>query len=94
MAEPHLAAHFSILAAGRPAIFVGARDSEVAQILEDAGCGIGVEAGRSDRLAEAILSLKDNADVRHDMGTRARELFEREYDKPLAIERWRRTLLP
>ena len=84
---------YGILAAGRPAIFVGARDSEVAQILEDAGCGIGVEAGRGDRLAEAILSLKDNADVRHDMGTRARELFEREYDKPLAIERWRRTLL-
>ncbi len=51
---------YGILAAGRPAIFVGAHESEVAELLKGAGCGTGVEAGHGDELAEAILHLKNN----------------------------------
>jgi glycosyltransferase involved in cell wall biosynthesis len=83
---------YGILAAGRPAIFVGAHESEVAELLKGAGCGTGVEAGHGDELAEAILHLKNNPDARQDMGRRARELFERDYDKSIAIDRWRRIL--
>jgi len=85
---------YGILAAGRPSIFVGARESEVAEILKAASCGMAVEAGQDDQLVEVILSLKDNPGMCQDMGRRARELFEREYDKHIAIERWRRILLP
>jgi glycosyltransferase involved in cell wall biosynthesis len=83
---------YGILAAGRPAIFVGARKSEVAEVLKSAGCGTAVEAGHGDELAEAVLYLENNPDVRWDMGRRGRELFERDYDRSIAIERWRRIL--
>ena len=46
----------------------------------------------TDELADAILHLENNPDICQDMGRRARALFERDYDKSIAIERWRRIL--
>ena len=63
-------------------------------MLEDAGCGIGIEAGKPEDLIAAILHFKDNPKISQDMGRRARDLFEREYDKDIAIRRWRQLLLP
>jgi glycosyltransferase involved in cell wall biosynthesis len=85
---------YGILAAGRPAIFIGAPESEAAQILKNAECGLAVEAGKPEQLVEAIRYLKDNPEIRRDMGRRARALFERAYDKEIAIASWRRVLLP
>jgi glycosyltransferase involved in cell wall biosynthesis len=85
---------YGILAAGRPTIYIGAPRSETAKLLEDAGCGIGLEAGKPEALIAAIQHLKDNPKVCQVMGRRARYLFEREYDKDIAIRRWRQLLLP
>lgn len=84
---------YGVFAAGRAVIFIGARDSEAARILEEAQCGLAVEAGKSEQLVEAIRLLKDDPDICRDMGRRARALFERAYDKDIAIARWRRALL-
>lgn len=84
---------YGILAAGRPTIYIGAPRSETAKLLEDAGCGIGIESGKPEDLIAAILHLKGNRKACQDMGRRARDLFEREYDKDIAIRRWRQLLL-
>jgi hypothetical protein len=40
----------------------------------------------------AILALRDDAPRRHAMGARAREVFEREWDRSIALARWRALL--
>lgn len=84
---------YGVLAAGRPALFVGARDAEAAQLLRDADCGIAVEAGQPEQLIEAIRYLKDRPERCREMGSRARAAFERAYDADRAIAHWRRLLL-
>ena len=84
---------YGALAAGRPVIFIGARDSEVPRILRDAECGLSVEAGDPDGLVAAILGLKGDPGLCSAMGRRARELFEREYAQEIALERWTQLLL-
>jgi colanic acid biosynthesis glycosyl transferase WcaI len=46
---------YGVLAAGRPCLFVGPRDSEAARLLRETDSGIPVEPGRSAELASAIL---------------------------------------
>jgi glycosyltransferase involved in cell wall biosynthesis len=84
---------YGALAAGRPVIYIGARDSEVPHVLQEAGCGFAVEAGDPDGLVTAILRLKDDPELCSAMGRRARELFEREFDQEITLGRWEKLLL-
>jgi len=84
---------YGVLAAGRPVIFIGAGDGEVAHILAAENCGLSIEAGDADGLAAAIVRLKEDPQLSASMGRRARELFERDYDREIATERWSQLLL-
>lgn len=52
--------YYGIAAAGRPAIFVGDGDGEIARILKRAGAGLTVAEGDGEGLAAAILALADD----------------------------------
>jgi colanic acid biosynthesis glycosyl transferase WcaI len=72
---------YPILAAGRPYIAAVEKMSEVAALTERHRCGVLVEPGDAVQMADAILRLADQRDVREAMGTRSRvaaELFSRE----------------
>jgi glycosyltransferase involved in cell wall biosynthesis len=84
---------YGVLAAGRPVIFIGVRDGEVARLVQEAGCGISVESGDPEGLASAILRLKENPELLSGMGSRARALFERDFDQDIALGRWKNLLL-
>lgn len=84
---------YGALAAGRPVIYIGALNGEVPRVLQEADCGLAVEAGDSDGLATAILRLKDDPELCSAMGRRARELFEREFDRDIALGKWKKLLL-
>lgn len=84
---------YGVLAAGRPVIFVGARDGDVPRLLRESECGLAVEAGDPEGLLEAVLKLKAESELRLAMGRRARALFEREFDKEIALKRWTGLLL-
>ncbi|WP_431323939.1 glycosyltransferase family 4 protein [Rhizobium sp. YTU87027] len=79
---------YGILAAGRPTIFIGDRDGEVARILASGACGMSVAIGDAEQLALAIRELKDSPIRRADMGTAARHLVETAYSRRAAIETW------
>ncbi|HET9470564.1 MAG TPA: hypothetical protein VFO24_05630, partial [Usitatibacter sp.] len=79
---------YGILAAGRPAIFVGSVTGETGRILADAGAGITVATGDADGLAAAIRRLRDDATLCVSMGARARKALEERYDMALALARW------
>lgn len=83
---------YGIMAAGRPTLFVGDPRGETASILAETGSGVSVRTGDAAGLAAAILSLRDHAAERSDMGARARRVFDDRYSLPIALAHWQRLL--
>ena len=64
--------YYGVMAAGRPCIFVGPKDTEIALALHDLGNGLCVAPGDSQALVEAILKIRGEAG----WSDRARDLAE------------------
>lgn len=79
---------YAVAAAGRPAIFVGDRQGEVARMLESEGWGFSVETGNATELKRIILRLACSPDVCSVMGRQARASFDQNWNAPLAISKW------
>lgn len=83
---------YGIAAAGRPTIFVGSADGEIAQIINESECGIAVPEGDVVGLSAAITRFRDDAALCQKYGANARQVFEERFDKQIALEAWRRIL--
>jgi colanic acid biosynthesis glycosyl transferase WcaI len=79
---------YGILAAGRPVLFVGDPDGELARIIRESHCGLVAAAGNSAELVAAIHQMTNDASARESMGRAARELLGARFSKRRAIERW------
>jgi glycosyltransferase involved in cell wall biosynthesis len=79
---------YGILAAGRPALFVGDTGGDVARMLTAEGCGVAVEVGDSARLAAELAALRDCPERLRAMGVRARELAVARYTSAHAVADW------
>lgn len=79
---------YGVLAAGRAAIFVGAADGEVAQVLRAHDCGQTVAPGDGASLAALVTAWSTAPERVAAMGHNARAAFTRAYDRPFAIARW------
>jgi len=83
---------YGVLAAARPVLYVGPRESEVARVIEESKCGLVIEQGDSAGLVKAIETLHADPQLAQAMGRRAREAFERTFTRSHACERWLRLL--
>lgn len=83
---------YGILAVARPVIFIGARDGELARIIDAHRCGIVVELGDVDGLRGAIATLATNRDAARQMGERGRELYVTRFAPQHAFAAWERVL--
>ena len=54
---------YGIAAAGRPTIFIGSKNGEIARLLEEVGCGFTVTPGDGEALAGRILALAGDRDL-------------------------------
>jgi colanic acid biosynthesis glycosyl transferase WcaI len=79
---------YGIAAAGRPALFVGDPSSELALELQREGFGYAVPTGEAGMLASRIRALAHAEGLAAQMGARARSVFERRWDRPLAMAAW------
>jgi colanic acid biosynthesis glycosyl transferase WcaI len=84
---------YGILAVAKPVIVAADAESETAQVVERAGCGIVVPPGRPELLARAIRDAHDGKYDLEAMGARGREWVEREADRSVAVRRYRDLLL-
>jgi glycosyltransferase involved in cell wall biosynthesis len=75
---------YSVLASGRPCIAAVEQDCEVAQIVEEAGCGFVVAPGDAASLRARILELASDSARMHDMGNRAR-VAALQFDRPRQV---------
>jgi Glycosyltransferase len=85
---------YGVLAAGRPAIFIGDENGEVATLLRKGACGETVSPGDAEGLAAAILRLKSSPVLCQTMGERARRLLESDFTLPHGVARWRNAVAP
>jgi colanic acid biosynthesis glycosyl transferase WcaI len=80
--------YYGIAAAGRPAIFVGDENGEIAQILRNTGSGYSVRPGQGIALAELVAQLAENPARVREMGRNARTAFDQRYDQRWAMASW------
>jgi colanic acid biosynthesis glycosyl transferase WcaI len=83
---------YGIAAAGRPVIFVGERDGEIARLIAAHHCGTCVPVGDAEALAAAIVLLRNDPARRLAMGAAARHLLETRFERRLAMARWEAVL--
>lgn len=83
---------YGIAASGRPTLFIGDGDGEVAGMLRQNQCGATVAIGDATALAERILSLSRDPDLVRQWGDNARHAFEQRYQLALAAAAWRTVL--
>ena len=83
---------YGILAVGRPVLYVGGRDGELARLVREHGCGIAVESGDADGLAAAIRALASDREKARAMGQRGRALYEERFAPAIAFAKWEEVL--
>jgi len=83
---------YGVMAAGRPCIFIGDEDGEVARMLHEGECGVTVPATDGSALAAAIITLRDEPAFCRAMGEAARRTFDARFDLPVALARWDQVL--
>jgi glycosyltransferase involved in cell wall biosynthesis len=83
---------YGVAAAGRASIYIGDGDGEIARTIKRLDAGLCVPFGDAAALAEAVLWLAAHPGRCREMGQRARLALEREFDKAIAVDRWRRLL--
>jgi len=83
---------YGALAAGRPVLYVGPANCEVARVLQKDDLGRSVRPGDVEGLCDALLDLSRNRAAWEERGRRARQIFCQTYDRPVSCARFR-TLL-
>jgi glycosyltransferase involved in cell wall biosynthesis len=83
---------YGILAVGRPTLFIGDPDGEVASVIEGAKCGTAVRIGEGKKLASLILQLRDKPEELERQGANAKRLFDAEYTSVSGVAAWRKVL--
>lgn len=77
-----------VLAAGRPVLFVGPTDGEIARLLAQAQCGVAVGPGDGARLADTITAWQADKTRSVQLGRNARAVYERQFTFAAALARW------
>jgi colanic acid biosynthesis glycosyl transferase WcaI len=83
---------YAIMAAGRPLLFVGDPRSDIARIITENGCGAVVASGDSRGLAATITMWCSARAKVEELGSAARLLFEKRFDREHAVNFYLETL--
>jgi glycosyltransferase involved in cell wall biosynthesis len=79
---------YGILAASRPAIFIGDPHGELARIIEAADTGRVVAVGDAATLVRHVQELRADAALRRALGAKGRALYKERYTLPRALKDW------
>ena len=79
---------YEVMASGRPILVAADPGSDVASLVESAGCGRSLPPGDPDALAEAILELRASPELRAMMGAAGRRYAERELSAEAVVAQY------
>ena len=80
------------LAAGRPVLFVGPPDGDIARLLQQDGCGTALVPGDATGLVSVITCWQADAALRTRLGANARAAYTRHFTFAAALTRWEELL--
>jgi colanic acid biosynthesis glycosyl transferase WcaI len=80
------------LAAGRPVLFVGPTDGDIARLLKQEDCGATVAPADDAGLASIVTRWRADAAQRTRLGANARAAYERLFSYDTALMRWEELL--
>jgi len=80
---------YGVLAAGRPALFVGAADGEIARTVRENACGEAFGVEDAPALAACIRALAADPDLAASWGANARALFDARFSRARGLLAWR-----
>lgn len=80
------------LPSGRPVVAAVHPESEAAHFIQRAGCGRLVEPQAPDKLATAMVQLRDDPATRARMGAAGATFVRQHFDRPVLLETFERTL--
>lgn len=86
---------YGIMAAGRPALFVGPAACETADTIRDADCGVVIDptsGSAPEKIASALRAFCADPASARAMGTRGRDAFHRRYTSDTNCEAFRQVL--
>jgi len=81
-----------LAAAGKPVIFIGDANGEVARLIDQHGCGLAVAPGDAGTLADTLQQWSNAPAAIAEMGMRARAMLDAHYSRRQAFARWRALL--
>lgn len=84
---------YGVLAVGRPVLFIGARDGDMARLVRQSDCGFVIEAGDDATLAQRIAELASDPERAAAMGERGRALYRSRFTPAIALAAWETILL-
>ena len=84
---------YGIMAAGRPAIFVGPEAAEVARQIKDSDCGQTIPVGQADALCATIERLADDRQQCQATGRHALKAAMEEHNVEMRCATWEKLLL-
>ncbi|MFZ1921494.1 MAG: glycosyltransferase family 4 protein [Xanthobacteraceae bacterium] len=83
---------YGIAAAGKPMIFIGDTDGELARLMRHHGCGIAIAPGDAAMLADTLLQWSNAPAAPAEMGAKARAMLEAHYSRERELAHWRALL--
>ncbi len=72
---------YGAMAAGRPVIFIGPAESEVAMTIREEGCGFVIAAGDAATLVDVLRQLRADPAAAETLGNRGRDAFRNRYSQ-------------
>jgi glycosyltransferase involved in cell wall biosynthesis len=78
---------YGIMAAGRPVLYVGPRESTIARMLARYECGWHINPGDASAMIGLLERLDRDRDLLRTVGANARSAFEKHYDKRIGTSR-------
>jgi hypothetical protein len=80
--------YFGSLAIGRPALYAGPAESDIARWIQETGVGMTIEESTLPRALQEIAGLLERPERVLDAQRRARAAYESRFSKPVSLERW------
>ena len=84
---------YSLLAAGRPVLAIAPAGNDARRIVDEAGCGWGIDTGDVAGVEQLVRSAMSARDELQRKGTAARDSFERLYSLDICARRFESELL-
>lgn len=79
---------YGILASGRPVLLIARQSCDLARVVQTAGCGLVVEPGEANELAQKLLEMSKQPERVMNMGKRSLDLYQQHFGFERSLARY------